>query len=343
VLVAPLAAHLWPQEGSAGALVRLRDWRWLLLPAGLAVGFALSSPYVVLDWPTASGMIAFLGSQVQAGEGLALAAEPNGWLFHLKGVVIACGLPALLLACAGAVMAIRQRRRDVLPLLVFGMVWVVVIATSGLRYQRYELPLLPVAAVLAALAVEELLRHRQARARRLAAAAAVLAAGVALWASTAYVTCNFAGLAGRSRDVMLQELVARVPESATVGVVARPWFSIAPVNYQNGGAIMGRFPVWQQYEAQLRPVIVTGADRVWLQQRRPDYFLLSEFDIRDGLRRGCDPATVRFMEALEADYALVYETPARLCKACWPAFDFVPHDWLYPAPWQRLYARKGER
>jgi 4-amino-4-deoxy-L-arabinose transferase-like glycosyltransferase len=125
-----------------------------LVVCGVAAGaFLLGTPYAVFDVPRFLNDYARLAA-IFARE---RAGEP-GWIIYLKHLRMALGWPALVLALAGLMTASwriwRGPRRVASVLLVsFPLVYFSVMAGSYQIYGRYMLPLIPFAALLAAVAV----------------------------------------------------------------------------------------------------------------------------------------------------------------------------------------------
>jgi len=136
ILLVPLAVAGW------GA------WRRIGRAAALAVvAFALTSPFVVLHAGDA-------WDDVRRVQSLAR----DGWLGfeHDPATPLAFALrlwetvgPVALLAVVGAALALVRRTRADLVLLSFGVAYGASLLTSSAHFDRYVLPLVPVAAVLA--------------------------------------------------------------------------------------------------------------------------------------------------------------------------------------------------
>jgi 4-amino-4-deoxy-L-arabinose transferase-like glycosyltransferase len=123
------------------------QWRRLAIAAALAVGaFALTSPFVILHAREAWDDL----SRVQR-----LARD--GWLGfehdHATPLAFADRLwdalgPFLLLAVAGLAVALARRRRADLVLASFVLVYALYLLPLGAHFDRYVLPLVPVAGAL---------------------------------------------------------------------------------------------------------------------------------------------------------------------------------------------------
>ncbi len=117
------------------------------------------------------------GATEKSEEYGAVPLETNLWSFYASTIVRSQGAGVVLLAIAGAGLAIVARRRELLLHLAFLIPFYMLIAgtsSSHLYYARYVLPLLPGICLLAAFAMDAL--ASRVRAPRLVAAFAALAA-----------------------------------------------------------------------------------------------------------------------------------------------------------------------
>jgi len=136
LLLAPLLAAAWGR------------WRRLAIAVALAaVGFAATSPYVVLHLGQAAGDVWRVQEAARAGW---LGFEND----HLAPIAFVGRLwdglgPALLIAAAGLVLALVHRRRADLVLAVFVLVYLAQLMTLDAHFDRYLLPLVPALGALA--------------------------------------------------------------------------------------------------------------------------------------------------------------------------------------------------
>ncbi len=347
-LLVPLAALVL--DGSLGNTRRRLGLSFACAGAAL-LAFALTSPYVFLGWSEASRDIFFEMQHMRAGEYPARAAEPSGLWFHAKWLTLGTaglaplGLVALLVAAA----ATRGSRAHWFPAVLLAVVILVMISSTGVRYARYEMPLLPLAALgIGWLAgskrsrpdgadADEAVQDTLPASERLelpaqpvnAARRAALGLALALLVAAA-VHCLWLCLRLRapdSRDVALRELVRRAEPSETVGVIWEPWFQGPPLDYCNGGQALRRNPFWRQFSRPVRPLVVVGYDVRVLYRERPDWFALSEVEERDFRRVGASP---ELWQALDAAYEPVGAWGKRPSEGLVPPSLNPPQDWLYP-------------
>jgi muconolactone delta-isomerase len=171
----------------------------------------------------------------------------------------ALGWPALALALAGAVIALRADARRYLPLLALPLVTLAVMATQRFLFTRHLLPSLAVPAVLAALAIQALALRAGPRLRvgvaALAGAIGLLVALPPLSASLAYV--RDIGRPG-TRDHALDWAEAHLPPAARVlSTVERLGLDASALELTES-APLG--PHDRPLVLEMEAVIATGAD-----------------------------------------------------------------------------------
>jgi 4-amino-4-deoxy-L-arabinose transferase-like glycosyltransferase len=126
----------------------------LAIVGGAMVGFIVAAPYTILDLPGFLNAFARLSSEYRRG---VPPAEPP-WSVYLKHLRMNLGLPALLMALAGAIMGLVRVVRGPgrirwAVLLVFPLLYFWLISHQQIVFGRYLLPLVPMLCVLAAAAV----------------------------------------------------------------------------------------------------------------------------------------------------------------------------------------------
>lgn len=333
VLVAPLAAWLLAfRDARATPEDRPPIGALVLPPLAALAAFALTSPYTFLDWPNAWRDISFEMAHMRAGDDLwMMAAWPNGWLFHLSGLALGTGFIMLAASAVGLTSGLAVGRRELLPLLVFGLVAFAVIGNSAVRYARYEMPLLPVLAVLAGgLVSNDLFAMVRGRmpAWGMAAAITTLLAGSAWGAAVLDQRMLRELVLPDARDLALQAIEREVPAGGTVGLISEPWFYQPPVDYCNGGEALCSNPTWREYRRSVRPLVVLGLDPERLLLERPDAMVVTGWEV-DGPLRGGDPEVVAFMDAPAQTGYEVSSFGGGLSH--WSQRPRPPaSDWLYP-------------
>ncbi|MEA3401986.1 MAG: glycosyltransferase family 39 protein [Armatimonadota bacterium] len=345
VLVAPLTGWMvawalaWRGGGNRPPLASL-----LVPPAAALAAFALTSPFTFLDWPSAWRDISFEMHHMRVGDDPSMMAlYPSGWLFHLHGLVRACGLPVLLAVLVGLIMAWGGRWWELLPLLAFGVVAFAVSARAQVRYARYEVPLLPVIAIIVAPLAS---RSAWAAARAwLEPAVARLAVGLLLVAAVAAPLLLSADalydlVARHPRAEALAVLEEMVPRGGSIGLLTEPWFYHPPVDYCNGGAALRDTPLWRPYRRPVRELAVVGVDGARVREELPHVVVITDFELGGRLRLG-DPAARELMGALVDEYERAYTNARRpTARAPFSPGRMAPQDWRYPTPRIEVWGRR---
>jgi dolichyl-phosphate-mannose-protein mannosyltransferase/tetratricopeptide repeat protein len=152
VLVALLAAH-WVAvrrkgEGPGSFLLSSHLFQSLF---AAVVAFAIASPYVLIDARTAWTDISFERRHMVFGH---LGREGGrAWGFYLLHVLPqGLSIPVAILAVLGIVLLLRDRRRrgEAMAGLAFSLIFLGVLGSWKMAAPRYVLPLVPLAAVWAA-------------------------------------------------------------------------------------------------------------------------------------------------------------------------------------------------
>jgi 4-amino-4-deoxy-L-arabinose transferase-like glycosyltransferase len=137
VLVVPLlAAHLIASPS-------VRSWRWLLVGVVLSVAvFAVTSPYVFLDWNKFRAALALEREHMRVGH-FGVSDTPAIVFYGHSLAMRLVGIPGLVLAVIGAVKLLRASRRSALVLLAVIFTYVGIIMTWSMKADAYALPVLP--------------------------------------------------------------------------------------------------------------------------------------------------------------------------------------------------------
>ncbi len=332
VLLAPLLAHMLASCQLKSRAQKINRPVLMCLMAVLA--FAATSPYTFLDWAQAQKDILFELQHMRQGEEPARAADPNGLLFHLWSLTLTSG-GATIAALGGLVVALKGRksRKELFPVLLFGVAWLVMISLAKVRYGRYEMALTPALAffVGGGCAALEHWGHRNLRRSALFLAGAAGALSLMISAALVWRLHREPD----PRDVALQALRRYVPPDRSVGLVWDLWFNAPPLDVVNGGAVLRQNPLWRQFSQPLRPLVITGLNAEALAQQKPFAFVLSNFEIRDAMRIGL-PGAKEFLQKLRQDYVLGF-IACRSAPLAGLAGWAPPQDWLYPFPEIRIY------
>jgi hypothetical protein len=187
-LVVPLVVAWWITRGPDGR----RHVPVLLAGLGAAaVAFALTSPFVLLDFRAAWSDISAEREHMAVGHfGLARGPSWDQYLGALRARIL--GWPGLVAAVAGAAIALARRRPWAIVTASFAAVYAGVVGSWSMSADYYLLPLTPALMLFAAAAVAEVARYAEGRRvpggprAALALAAFVVAAPFALRLPEAY-------------------------------------------------------------------------------------------------------------------------------------------------------------
>jgi hypothetical protein len=152
-----------------------------------ALAFALTSPYVLIDWRGSHADLALEREHMEAGHfGQSAGAA---WGYYAREFVgDSPGVPFALAALAGiALVAVKARNTAAIVSAAFLFAYLCVVGAWSMKADRYLLPVLPPAFVLAGAGVEAGVKLLAARGRAWRAGAAVLCAGLLLGWNVRYL------------------------------------------------------------------------------------------------------------------------------------------------------------
>ncbi len=299
--------------------------RSLAIAAGTAiVAFLLTTPYALLSFEAFRRDLSYeLFVHPREGHrGYFLETGP-GWVHHfVRNLPYAMGLPFLVAALAGVTRLARDRRREELAMLLFVGLYFAGIGFSQVRFLRYTFPMLPVLAIAAAAVLS---RQR--------ATSFVVAASVALLTMLQI----FPMIRDDARTRTAVWASRNVPPGQTIAVVGIPWFQTPPITVWNGGE---RTRTRYAEGSSWRILACEDWAVSRLERERPEWFVVSEFDLRE-VRRRDDPEARPFLAALERDWrpVAVFEGMPAWQRRLFGGF--APHDWLYPFAQVTVYRRAG--
>ena len=349
VLVAPLVAALYIEYSM------LRKIKVLSGVFAVAIGgFLLGCPFSVLAprefWGDGvnTGFAYELLVHPRQGSGDLFAQTGNGWLYHATfNLPFALTAPFAIAAFLGLLLSIegliKARKigigggRVVMPILAFSLLYFAAIGTSQVRFMRYTLLLLPTFAIFAALFARAFVEAFQTKSRFTKLSIATI-----LPAFCALGTLNILSPLTQTdaRDAAKNDLDAQnfaPPIAVGLADAQNPlWFTTPPLWPQDTPPGSGRNLANVQRNARydLRPL---GIDAAKLESEKPQFFVWSEFQWREGER--LNSADVRKLrEALKIEYsmrAFHNAVPLEL-----PGRNYVPHDFLYTNPRVEVWTRK---
>ncbi len=175
VLLAPLAALLWPPKPLRNRLISLGT----LLGTTL-LAFFITTPYFFLDFSTAERQ---LRAQADLAGGIAKYGQQydSGWIYYGNSLTWGLGWLALIAAVAGLVLLWRRNRPRAVLLGIFPVVLFAYLATQERYFGRWLLPCYPALALLGGYAVVQGVAAIRRLPARLVPATVAVAAIVLLW------------------------------------------------------------------------------------------------------------------------------------------------------------------
>ncbi len=301
------------------------------------VAFLLSCPYAVLDFPQFRKNFVEEWEHVHQGHGLIFVNTGNGFWYHLTfNLPIALSAPLLVLSLLGFCGSLGERKPRDWLLAAFVVPYFFLIGSVQVRFLRYTLPLAPMLALYAAQWIEGWKWTRAGDAQELLRQATRwFALGYALLYTVAHVAV-FAR--PDPRDAAAEWMQQH--KGASVGLLQTPWFQTPPLTEFNGGT--KTIPQFEAEQAQWKyNFVITGWNTSVLKEKRPQFFVMSEFEWCEEKRLQRKELT-EFVQALEAEgYTLEKTFQNYPHLGGWRVVpSAVPHDWLYPFPSVRIYRLK---
>lgn len=269
----------------------------------------------------------------QQGGTAAFLGVGNGWAYHLaRGLGAGLGYPLLLLALAGAGLAVWSIGRPAAPGLVFGAAHFLLIGLGREYFMRYLMPLTPLLALWTAGLLVWCYEMAEGQKSRLGMATVALV-GVTVWGVTSwYALGQLAPLTHPdARALAGQALLA---EKGRIGLPEPPWYFSPDVTPYNGG------PLSAAQSAQDPRLLITGWDAAVLARQRPPWVAVSDLQTVPWVRTG-NPEVRNYLAYLDREYRVqgVYESDVP-GPALGPAKDDCPPDWLYARARITVYRSK---
>ena len=310
-----------------------------------ALAFLAACPGALLETNRFLADLRFEAVHVQNPDDPTFHDTGSGFVYHVvTNLSAGLGWPLLLLTLVSVGYAVYRRERGDGLLAAFALPYYVLISLAAVRYARYTIPLLPILALWTGRMLADAWKFPLPR--RVATWAGGSVFLLTLW----YTLALLAPMVGTDpRDRAYARLQSEAP-TARVGFPAMPWFQTVPISpyssfYQRG--------VWRSLTPpeQASRIVYGGKD--WdlalLNQEKPEYVILSEYDYADPFRLR-DADALRYVEALRWAYNRRYVSiePVETVRffnmtslSPGPLYtQGLPHDMLYPNPYIVIYKRK---
>jgi hypothetical protein len=265
-----------------------------VMTAAAAAAFFVSTPGVLFDTAAFLRDFRYEARHVQTGHGLVFVQTGPGWWYHLSNNLwygVGAFLPvAALLAVAVAALGRRgkldrERLRPWRVLLAFAVPYFVLISLAKVRFQRYDIPLLPVLAV----ASGALFASLRARWTLIGAAALlgtlVLAQGEVstMSAPGGDILLTLTRYQGDPRDAVAKWFATRVRRAVTIGLTTAPWFYSPPFSAANAGP-QSRALFDEVGAANGNTLMTPDAEGGTAFAEWPEFVVLSDYEYGDALR-----------------------------------------------------------
>jgi hypothetical protein len=324
-----------------------------LWACGALFGFLVGTPFAALaPREFVRGLTGELGAigTVQFGND----GDPGGLWFHLgHSLPQALGVPVLLAALVGLVVFLREGRLSRRAVLAFPLPYLAIIATWESRFERYAVPLLPFAAILAAAGMAALAARLPDAVRRREVAFVVLVTLVVLPPVSRLV--YYAVLLSRpdSRELAGAWIDQAIPPGSRV---AMERYS-PPVRWASDGqgalamlspppGIAERLPRQHRASPAVSRLRVSALDHYELgalARSGVDYVVLSSF-VYKRHQAACSrfPGPCRFYRELEAAATLVFAVhPVPETQRLWVGDVYAPVSAVFarerPGPIIKIY------
>lgn len=250
VALAALLVVLERRERPARALL-------LLAAAGLTcvAGLIATNPYLLLEFGMAKDQFSGQSTHVATEK---LGQDGVAWLYYPHSLLWGFGVLPLVLAAAGAVLALRSERTRGLLLLGFPIALYIYMGTQERFFGRWLLPAYPMLAILAGYALvrgAEWLRSRPRVADTAAAALVLPALAAVSVAQPAFDSFRSDVVLARTDTRDLAAHWIRTHLEGDRRIVVEPG---VPASYREAAGITA-YPVrrpYQAYETRLRPEVI---------------------------------------------------------------------------------------
>lgn len=324
----------------------------LLFFVSSLAGFLFVMPHALLDWTHFSQkfLIEFLTFS-KLGRQTVFEGTGNGWVYlFFHNLPVALGWPLWGITLLSLFWFIKNPKKSLLPLLLSYLgIFILILGTSKTRYLRYLLPLCPIFCILTGYFIHGVWKRIKERTwlkglAILVFSIMILHTALYSWAKTNLFTLE------DSRDSALKWIRTNVEPGVKIGFIDYSLAFSPPVFPFNGrivnrkinGKWMNRYFFNQKTSRAPYEMVLLGLNTKRLMENKPDYVVISSFDIREHLRLK-KKKTLNFWNELNRNYVLVAKPwhlePQSLGFSF--SWNFPPHDWHYVNPIIFIYQRRG--
>jgi hypothetical protein len=344
------ALRLWRESGS---LLRRRGLLELVLAGvALVVAFAITTPYFFLH-PV--GALYQIKNQASAAGGTAKLgqSQEGGYVYYLKSFTWGFGWAAIAASIVGAVLELRRDRLRGVMLAGFPIVLLLYMGAQSRYFGRWMLPMYPVLALLAAVAIVWVARRVRGRPAVQVLVGAALLAGVLVQPLAADVRTS--DVLGRkdTRQVARDYLASHY--ATDLRAVIEPAVPDSYYNVPNGPARKKQFvrgfirDIRRQagadapegtnstYANTLHPALIDD-------YRRTGFCLVATMSvIRGRAENAALPLALAYYRRLQAESTqIAYDSPYKPGRGPVPlhfdfSYNYYPTAYYRPGPEVRLY------
>jgi len=367
----------WAAVWLARDVAKPARWRAMAVMTGAtALAFLVSTPGVLLAPGAFWRDFGYETVHVRTGHGLVFEGTGPGWWYHLS-TNLWQGVGAFLPIAAFAALAVLVWRRrssastpprplapSAVVLLAFALPYFALISAAAVRFQRYEIPLLPVLAAGAGALFARMERRWMLLPLAALLGTLVLAQGEVSTMSAPRGTVQIVQpvYRGDPRDAVADFLEQRLHQARSIGLVSAPWFYTPPLSVANGGPqARGLFEELGGREG-IR-LVVPEAEGGTAYAEQPDFIVLSDYEVADALRlQGAAPPEriahvkpvpvkdgtpeeaqriTRLWNNILRDYQVhsVWSPTPHFLGLSWAKRRLPPHDAFYSYPTIFLFVR----
>jgi len=302
-----------------------------------AVAFLVTTPYFLLDFDEA---VRQLRSQSYAADQPRFGQQPaNGYWFYLGSLTWGLGWAAAFAAAAGALLELRRDRRRMALLALFPVALFAYLGGAERFFGRWLMPVYPVLALLAGVALARFARALSSR--PIVRGGALVALLLAVLAQPIAAGVRTGRVLGRqdTRTETRQYLLRALPEATRLVVepaVPRRWYRGLAVGFGPPRVAKGQFP--PALTAPTRLIMELGPARIDRYRSAGYCLVVTMSTVRDRAEIAGQAAAIAYYRRLERESTVVFRASPYRRGASPPDFDFDFSIHLY---YPREFARPG--
>ncbi len=256
----------------------------LLALVTTVAGFLVGTPGAVLDSTKFLQDVKFEMAHTSTGHGLVFANTPSGFIYHIGNLITGMGGLIVFIGFAGIVFGCLRRERWLAPVVIIFLLTYLVIGRAEVKFLRYAIPLMPLVAIGVGYWTHELLQRNNAQTK---VGIPLMMLGVAGFgggglASTLQLS---QWMAGPSPQAQAAEFLRENGAGKVIALPNDPWF-YSPTIFPLSAAprSLPREVRLQSLAESKNPKVIVSEqpwDLNWLEAAKPDFVVLSSFEVDD--------------------------------------------------------------